>query len=401
MYLQYPRTIYILSVLFILVLSANAQEVAEEDACSAESLDDYNMGLRVGSIFIILMTSALGTFTPMIIHRIRPYSKGSLQDWVLTIGKFFGTGVLLATAFVHLLPEAMNNFSSPCLDEGWKTYGAFAGVFCMISSFALQLLELAAVSNVDRLLAKKQDCANETNVDCEANSSHPECSNNTINHATTTTTGRPPLGDTVSMGSSATTAHFVYEKNDQRQQEDQHHHHHHGHVHSAGLLDNETAFKDINTIILELGIIMHSIIIGITLANTQMIEFTTLLIALIFHQFFEGIALGTRVNEICRGSWVRPFIMGMLYIVMTPIGISIGIGIHSSFNPNSSSSVLSSAILDSLSAGILLYNAYVSLMSLEINHSQEFRKSSGLRKCVCFLSMYVGAGIMALIGMWA
>ncbi|ORZ16904.1 Zinc/iron permease [Absidia repens] len=399
MYLQYPRIIYILSIILILVLSANAQEVAEQDACSAESLDDYNMGLRVGSIFIILITSALGTFTPMIIHRIRPYSEGSLQDWILTIGKFFGTGVLLATAFVHLLPEAMDNFSSPCLAEGWKTYGAFAGVFCMISSFALQLLELAAVSNVDRLLAQKQDCADEINVDCEADNSNHECSNNTINHAVTITTGRPPLGNTASMGSSATTAQFVYEKNDQRQQEGQNHHH--GHVHSAGFLDNENAFKDINTIILELGIVMHSIIIGITLANTQMTEFTTLLIALIFHQFFEGIALGTRVNEVCRGSWVRPFIMGMLYIVMTPIGISIGIGIHSSFNPNSSSSVLSSAILDSLSAGILLYNAYVSLMSLEINHSQEFRKSSASRKCVCFLSMYIGAGIMALIGLWA
>jgi zinc transporter 1/2/3 len=93
--------------------------------------------------------------------------------------------------------------------------------------------------------------------------------------------------------------------------------------------------------------------------------------------------------------------MGLLYIVMTPIGISIGIGIHSSFNPNSSSSILASAILDSLSAGILLYNAYISLMSMEINHSEEFRRASAFRKCVCFLSMYVGAGLMALIGMWA
>jgi hypothetical protein len=31
-----------------------------EGLCDAEPLDDYNMGLRVGSIFIILGTSAIG-----------------------------------------------------------------------------------------------------------------------------------------------------------------------------------------------------------------------------------------------------------------------------------------------------------------------------------------------------
>ncbi|SAM06588.1 hypothetical protein [Absidia glauca] len=396
----------------------SAQEVAEESQCSPESLEDYNIGFRVGSIFIILITSALGTFTPMVIHRIRPYSIGSLQDWILTVGKFFGTGVLLATAFVHLLPEAMENFGSPCLDEGWKTYGAFSGVFCMIASFALQLLELAAVSNVDRLSAKQRVLDSHTQhisnpskvVDCEAQScdtAEDDINNDTRHCTTTITIVRPHTQtmDTASLGSSNTTTQTANEKKAQQkdhQHEHQHHHHHqHTHVHSAGLLDNENAFKDINTIILELGIVMHSIIIGITLANTQSSEFITLLIALVFHQFFEGVALGTRVNEVCQGSWVRPFLMGLLYIVMTPIGISIGIGIHSSFNPNSSSSILASAILDSLSAGILLYNAYISLMSMEINHSEEFRRASAFRKCVCFLSMYVGAGLMALIGMWA
>ncbi|KAI8338517.1 Zinc/iron permease [Chlamydoabsidia padenii] len=407
--IQYLNLLHIISFLVVLSASAvSAQEVIEENECSPESLEDYNIGLRVGSIFIILITSGLGTFIPMLIHRIRPYGIGSLQDWILTIAKFFGTGVLLATAFVHLLPEAMENFNSPCLDEGWKTYGAFSGVFCMISSFGLQLLELAAVSNVDRLVTKKQNGMDNHNgnnpskvIDCEARSCDTENSiNNDTRHCTTTiTTIRPPTQtiDTISLGSSNTTT----QPNNDKEGQEHHHHHHHHHVHSAGLLDDMNAFKDINTIILELGIVMHSIIIGITLANTQSTEFITLLIALVFHQFFEGVALGTRVNEVCHGSWVRPFLMGMLYIVMTPIGISIGIGIHSSFNPNSSSSILASAILDSLSAGILLYNAYISLMSAEMNHNEAFKKVSGFRKCICFLSMYVGAGLMALIGMWA
>jgi zinc transporter 1/2/3 len=99
--------------------------------------------------------------------------------------------------------------------------------------------------------------------------------------------------------------------------------------------------------------------------------------------------------------WRKPALMGSLFMVMTPIGIAIGIGIHSSFNANSSSSILASAILDSLSAGILLYNAYISLMSQEINQNPDFRNSPFIRKFVCFISMYLGAGLMALLGKWA
>jgi zinc transporter 1/2/3 len=99
--------------------------------------------------------------------------------------------------------------------------------------------------------------------------------------------------DTTSLGSSNTTTQTANEKKAQQkdhQHEHQHHQHHqHTHVHSAGLLDNENAFKDINTIILELGIVMHSIIIGITLANTQSSEFITLLIALVFHQVIKSL----------------------------------------------------------------------------------------------------------------
>lgn len=86
---------------------------------------------------------------------------------------------------------------------------------------------------------------------------------------------------------------------------------------------------------------------------------------------------------------------------MTPLGIAIGICIHSSYNGNSYSAVLSSAILDSLSAGILLYNAYISLMSAEVNHSRTFQQYSFIRKLSCFAAMYVGAGLMSLLGKWA
>ncbi|KAI8368245.1 Zinc/iron permease [Radiomyces spectabilis] len=348
-----------------------AQELApdsEEGAeCSAEQIQDYNMPLRIGAIFIILATSAIGVFAPMILHRISPYSKGSIRDWVLTFGRFFGTGVILATAFVHMLPEALENFESPCLSAGWKSYSAFAGVFCMLASFALQLLELAAIANVERVRAKKALASPQMDLE------------------------KASYASVASESSLSTAAAANVEETPQ----------HVGHVHSAGLLEGDQSIKNIGTLVLELGIVMHSIIIGITLSNTGQEEFVTLLIAIVFHQFFEGVALGTRVNDMHACNWKKPFIMGTVFTIMTPLGAAIGIGIHSSFNPNSSSSILASAILDSLSAGILLYNGYVSLMSLEINQNEAFRRSSLGRKAISFLAMYAGAGLMALLGKWA
>ncbi|CAO3640973.1 unnamed protein product [Cunninghamella blakesleeana] len=345
--------IFKLISIYLLIGLTYGQDSESADACEAESLEDYNLGMRIGSLFIILATSCLGIFVPMIMHRISSYSENSIRAWILTVGKFFGTGVILATAFVHMLPDAFEQFGSPCLTSGWLSYGAFAGVFCMLASFSLQLLELAAISHLKKIMKAKQ-------MDLEVLS-------NTSNSSD--------------------------KLNNQSQ-------FNHQHVHSAGFLE-EDSFSNVGTIILELGIVMHSIIIGITLANTSANEFTTLLIALVFHQFFEGIALGTRLNELKNVKLLKVIIMGIIFSLTTPIGVAIGIGIRSSFNANSYNMVLSSAILDSLSAGILLYNAYVTLISGEINHSSDFHNYSLFKRSVCFVSMYIGAGLMSLIGEWA
>ena len=42
--------------------------------------------------------------------------------------------------------------------------------------------------------------------------------------------------------------------------------------------------------------------------------------------------------------------------VITSIGIGIGIGVHHAYNPNSPAALLSIGILQSISAGILLYS---------------------------------------------
>jgi hypothetical protein len=55
-------------------------------------------------------------------------------------GKHVGTGVLLALAFIHLLPPAINSLSSPCLPAIFSKY-SFAPLVAMVSALLMQMLE--------------------------------------------------------------------------------------------------------------------------------------------------------------------------------------------------------------------------------------------------------------------
>ena len=56
--------------------------------------------------------------------------------------------------------------------------------------------------------------------------------------------------------------------------------------------------------------------------------------------------------------WV-PIAGAVLYGLTTPIGIAIGLGVRTSYNPDSTTASIVSGILDSLSAGVLVYTGLV------------------------------------------
>lgn len=58
---------------------------------------DYNIKLRVGLLFAMLATSAIGVFTPILVA-----SYISPKHPIFTILRQFGTGVIISTAFVHV-----------------------------------------------------------------------------------------------------------------------------------------------------------------------------------------------------------------------------------------------------------------------------------------------------------
>jgi zinc transporter 1/2/3 len=74
--------------------------------------------------------------------RYSPSTPTHLYQTFLT-SHSFGTGVLIATAFVHLLPTAFTSLTDPCLPPFWNTgYPAMAGLIAMISVFVVVSIEM-------------------------------------------------------------------------------------------------------------------------------------------------------------------------------------------------------------------------------------------------------------------
>ncbi|KAK6543048.1 hypothetical protein TWF694_006976 [Orbilia ellipsospora] len=161
----------------------------------------------------------------------------------------------------------------------------------------------------------------------------------------------------------------------------------------------------ISVFIFEFGVVFHSVIIGLTLAVTGD-NFTTLYIVLVFHQTFEGLALGTRLAVVpfSKGRRSTPYIMAIAYGLSTPLAIAIGLAARKSYTSNSSKAILIQGIFDSISAGILLYTGLIELMAHEFLFSETFRpvrRGKRRRLFAAYGCMMLGAGLMALLGYWA
>jgi zinc transporter 1/2/3 len=107
---------------------------------------------------------------------------------------------------------------------------------------------------------------------------------------------------------------------------------------------------------------IRSVLIGLTLAVSQYAQFHVLFVVLVFHQTFEGLGLGARLAYTqLPGRYGRfgPPLAALVYGLATPIGIAAGLGVRGVYAPGGATASIVSGVLDSLSAGILIYTGLV------------------------------------------
>ncbi|KAH9122622.1 hypothetical protein LEN26_003478 [Aphanomyces euteiches] len=348
------RSSVLTATLFISLASSvvRADDDAPATDCGAlASTGYYDQGMHIAAIFIIFGVSILGSMLPVVTKSV-----AFLRNAIALLNSF-GFGVVIATAFIHMIPPAIETLNNPCLNVG---YDGLAMVFVVLTVLAMQSLETELVLF---------------------------------------------LGGSPASSSSDTSAAIV-EKGDESiegqvtlvgHNEPYHsHHHHHGGSHD---MDNSTMRKKINVLIFEIGVAIHSVIIGLDLGVATGSTFTTLLVALCFHQFFEGVAVGT--SAVTAFSNLRSAIMTAVgYSLTTPLGIVIGIGIKSSYSDTSVTSMWVRGTLDAIAGGILVYTGLVELLTYHYTINPEFHaKSNGLR-FLNYLFIWLGSGAMAVVGYW-
>jgi zinc transporter 1/2/3 len=154
-------------------------------------------------------------------------------------------------------------------------------------------------------------------------------------------------------------------------------------------------------LILEFGVIFHSVIIGLKL-GTAGPEFATLYPVIVFHQSFEGLGIGARLSAIPipdRLSWL-PWSLCLAYGFTTPIAIAIGLSLRTTYNSGSFTANVVAGVLDATSAGILFYTGLVELLARDFLFNPE-RTKDNKRLAFMVVCLFLGTALMALLGKWA
>ncbi|KAJ5680057.1 hypothetical protein N7536_011196 [Penicillium majusculum] len=325
--------------------------------------NEYNgqLGARVSAIFVIMIVSSAATFFPVLAQRA---PRLRIPIYVYLFAKYFGAGVIIATAFIHLLDPAYGEIGpNTCvgMTGHWADY-SWCPAIVLASLMGVFLMDFGA----ERWVELKYGV-------CRADPEPMMSTGGEVRRVDSRVSARHADDKQVKEVESQT-SELAIERSVKQQ--------------LAALL------------ILEFGVIFHSVIIGLNLGVAGD-EFATLYPVLVFHQSFEGLGIGARMSSIPfkKGSWL-PWFLCSAYGLTTPISIAIGLGLRTTYNPGSFTANVVSGVLDSISAGILVYTGLVELLARDFLFDPH-RTQDNKRLTFMVVTMILGAGIMALLGKWA
>ncbi|KAJ7512706.1 ZIP zinc/iron transport family [Mycena galericulata] len=297
-----------------------------------------DLGLRIAALFVIFVGSTLGALFPVLARRC-VVRKRQIPDAVFDFAKFFGSGVIIGTAFIHLLAPGIEALSSSCLSEAWQKY-PYAPGLCLLSILSIFVVEIITGRCGTAHLAKLRAHQAEDLADREIplSPSHTEASD---------------------AGNNA---------------------------------------RLVGIVILEFGAILHRNILNFPADP----KFKLLFVVLVLHQVFEGLGIGSRLASVdlpARYNYV-PIVGAVIFGLSTPMGLAVGLAVRTAYSPDDPSALIVSGVLDSLSAGILIYTGIVELLAHEILFNEELIKGPVKKLTLALMWVLLGCTMMAILGRW-
>ncbi|KAJ6109749.1 Zinc/iron permease [Penicillium sp. IBT 16267x] len=419
---------------------------AKAPSCGSEMQGAYNTPLHVMALFLILGLSTFACSFPVLARR---FPGLPIPRRFLFFSRHFGTGVLIATAFVHLLPTAFVSLTDPCLPRFWShTYRAMAGFVAMISVFAVVVVEMFFAmkgaghvhgNDYDTLIGDiGRESMNDFAHDAtdysrlEAQRLHGNIRLGSLRQSDQNEVDEPASASSASSYRSKR-PHSAGSKMDKQEDDDtdldeldtyadespprvpsrSHSLHHHspqisGHFRQQSGSDlpmQNPQRQLLQCLLLEAGILFHSIFIGMALSVATGTSFVVLLIAISFHQTFEGFALGSRIAslipDLFSPSSAKPWLMSLAYGTTTPFGQAIGLVLHNLYDPASTTGLLMVGITNAISSGLLLFAGLVQLLAEDFLSEPSYETLKGRRRVEACISVACGALLMAFVGAFA
>ncbi|WYZ44501.1 hypothetical protein EsH8_VII_000937 [Colletotrichum jinshuiense] len=420
----------------------DAAASAAKPQCGSSRKESYDTPLHIGALVLILALSTISCGIPLLPRRT---SKGRPQSRILFYCQHFGTGVLLATSFVHLLPTAFASLTDPCLPSVFnRGYPQMAGLVAMVAALSVVALESYLAT---RGAGHSHSHSHEYEYWDEEDNGHSHgagrhgarslSSHRAGSHRPEDITlenmdstqglmaGASPL-----PSSTPTRAKANNRLADERDSFDD----------DASDIDLDINELDpVSTdeprrrsspnnrpkitvtpgapqivteeeqsrllrqcLLLEGGILFHSIFIGMAISVATGPTFIVFLIAISFHQTFEGLALGSRIAAIqLPRSSPRPWLMVLAFGGTTPLGQLIGLIVHNLYDPMSQTGLLMVGFMNAISAGLLLFAGLVQLLAEDFLSEKSYAVLQGRKRLSAYLAVIGGASLMAIVGAFA
>lgn len=216
--------------------------------------------LKFISIFLIFFTSVIGVSLPVLLTRF--FHGKPLYDKAILIIKCFAAGVILSTSLVHVLPDAFDALSDcqVASQHPWRDF-PFCGLVTMIGALLALLVDVTATSHVEHSHYNPVETEEKPRTDSAGD-----------------------IGLLVSVDSKSEMGNLGGGSCHRRRE---------------GEEELVKLKQKLVSQVLEIGIIFHSVIIGVTMGMSQnQCTIKPLVAALSFHQIFEGMGLGGCIAQV-------------------------------------------------------------------------------------------------------
>ncbi|KAK0624574.1 Zinc/iron permease [Bombardia bombarda] len=403
--------------------------------CGSGKKGDYDTGLHVFALILILVVSTSACAFPLFSRQLT--AGGKLQRYIIFICQHFGTGVLMATAFVHLLPTAFTSLTDPCLPHAFNEgYRPLAGLVAMASALAVVMVESylttrgASHSHSHTIWEDDggENGGNHHDGDGEGFAGRREFDDrrdslelSDLVASEGLIAAASPLPDARARAPASQRGTYNLlppPRNGNQEGDDDDNSEYSDLIMPAPQgsskigpalqpaahipTPDEQGRLLLQCLLLEAGILFHSVFIGMALSVANGPTFAVFLIAIAFHQCFEGLALGTRISAIhFPKTSPRPWLMVLAFGATTPIGQAIGLFVHRFYDPMSQTGLLMVGFMNAISSGLLLFAGLVQLLAEDFLSERSYKALHGQRRVYAFIAVVLGAALMSAVGAFA